>query len=323
MGAVVLPGATIGANAFIDAGAVVGAGATVAAGQLWTGSPARFLRTLTADEVKYLHAMAAELSTLALQHAAQGAKSVAEVEADVEVRLYRRERGFPEGAALPVTEEEVLEYYKLSTPGMPGSASLLRDHEYDEAAEAAARESAEAAADAEENAQYNRVARLRCVGESAAREPVAPPVGTLARGWSLSCMGLSDSPACGSLQARGRGHPEARVDAHRPARPARRCPLRPRVARPRGRGARARHPGPGRGRGCGWTCSAGGRARPSPSCGRRGHCGRPGPARPHTPSPTGRGPSSAVPPGGPIAWMIGWGEHPPPVTTREPSFRGL
>lgn len=198
MGAVVLPGATIGANAFIDAGAVVGAGATVAAGQLWTGSPARFLRTLTADEVKYLHAMAAELSTLALQHAAQGAKSVAEVEADEEVRLYRRERGFPAGAALPVTEEEVLEYYKLSTPGMPGSASLLRDHEFDEAAEAAARETAEAAADAEENAHYNHVARLRCVGESAVRKPWAPCVGTLVPGVSLAwdCAAHPLRPPC-------------------------------------------------------------------------------------------------------------------------------
>lgn len=161
MGAVILPGATIGANAFIDAGAVVGAGVSVPAGQLWTGSPARFLRALTPDEVKYLRAMAAELAALGLQHAAQGAKSVEELEADVELKLYRRERRFPDGTDIPTTEPDVLEYYKLSEPNTPGSASLLRDHEYDEAAEAAAREAAEAAADAEETELYTRRERMR------------------------------------------------------------------------------------------------------------------------------------------------------------------
>lgn len=161
MGAVVLPGATIGPDAFVDAGAIVAEGTHVPAGQLWTGSPARFLRALTADEVKYLHAMAAELASLSLQHAAQDAKSVAELEADIEVKLYRRERGFPAGAEMPTTEPEVLEYYKLSTPGAPGSAGLLRDHEYDEAAEAAVRAAAEQAADAEENAKYARLAQMR------------------------------------------------------------------------------------------------------------------------------------------------------------------
>ena len=161
MGAVVLPGATIGSNAFVDAGAVVPAGTTVPAGQLWTGSPARFLRALTVDEIKYLYSMASELSALSQQHAGQAQKSVEELEADVEVKLYRRERGFPAGAATPTTEAEVVEYYKLSTPGSPGSASLLRDHEYDEAAEFAAREAAEIAADAEENAHYARLARMK------------------------------------------------------------------------------------------------------------------------------------------------------------------
>ena len=55
----------------------------------------------------------------------------------------------------------MLEYYKLSEPNTPGSASLLRDHEYDEAAEAAAREAAEAEADAEENAHHDRRERMR------------------------------------------------------------------------------------------------------------------------------------------------------------------
>ena len=79
----------------------------------------------------------------------------------MQIKLYRRERGFPAGAALPTTEPEVLEYYKLSTPGAPGSASLLGETEYDQAAENAVREEAEAAADAAENVYYSRLARSR------------------------------------------------------------------------------------------------------------------------------------------------------------------
>lgn len=62
MGAVVQPGASVGADCFVDAGAVVPAGTKIPAGQLWTGVPAKFLRTLSADEMSYLRSTAVSTS---------------------------------------------------------------------------------------------------------------------------------------------------------------------------------------------------------------------------------------------------------------------
>jgi carbonic anhydrase/acetyltransferase-like protein (isoleucine patch superfamily) len=94
MGAVVLPGATIGSDSFVDAGAVVSAGAVVPPGELWSGRPARHLRTLSLDEIKYLRSMAIELAGLAQQHCDEGEKSVTDVEADYETKLHRQVRRF-------------------------------------------------------------------------------------------------------------------------------------------------------------------------------------------------------------------------------------
>lgn len=57
--AVIMPGAVIGADSYIDAGAVVEADAKVPKGQVWTGSPARYLRDLTVDEITFLRSSAA------------------------------------------------------------------------------------------------------------------------------------------------------------------------------------------------------------------------------------------------------------------------
>ncbi len=59
MGAHVLPGAVVGKNAFVDAGAVVGRGVRVPEGEVWTGNPARKLRSLTAEELAFLRSSAA------------------------------------------------------------------------------------------------------------------------------------------------------------------------------------------------------------------------------------------------------------------------
>ncbi len=59
MGAHVLPGAFVGKNGFVDAGAVVGRGVRVSEGEVWTGNPARKLRSLTAEELAFLRSSAA------------------------------------------------------------------------------------------------------------------------------------------------------------------------------------------------------------------------------------------------------------------------
>lgn len=58
MGAIVMDGAVVESNAMVAAGAMVTAGKTVPTGELWAGSPARFFRKLTADELAYIQTSA-------------------------------------------------------------------------------------------------------------------------------------------------------------------------------------------------------------------------------------------------------------------------
>lgn len=165
MGAVVLPGAKVGADAFVDAGAVVPAGASVPSGSLWTGSPARQLRRLTADEVAYLRSSANVYSALSARHVEQWKKSPEALEDEAEEQLLKRELGLAPTDKLPVEDADVTEYFKLTHA--EDAAGLFRPHEYNVAAETAAREAEEVAADAEENARYAHMGRLRRVGSAA------------------------------------------------------------------------------------------------------------------------------------------------------------
>jgi len=165
MGAVVLPGAKVGADAFVDAGAVVPAGATVPSGSLWTGNPARQLRRLTADEVAYLRSTATVYSTLSARHVEQWKKSPEALEDEAEEQLLKRELGLAPTDKLPVEDADVTEYFKLTHA--EDTAGLFRPHEYNVAAETAAREAEEVVADAAENARYAHMGRLRRVGSAA------------------------------------------------------------------------------------------------------------------------------------------------------------
>lgn len=55
MGAIVLNGAVIGENAIVGAGSLVAEGKTVAPGTLVVGTPARFVRNLTEEEILTMH----------------------------------------------------------------------------------------------------------------------------------------------------------------------------------------------------------------------------------------------------------------------------
>jgi len=51
MGATVMDGATVESTAMLAAGALLTPGKRIPAGQLWTGTPARYARDLSADEI--------------------------------------------------------------------------------------------------------------------------------------------------------------------------------------------------------------------------------------------------------------------------------
>jgi gamma-carbonic anhydrase len=162
-GAVVMSGARIGPDCFIDAGAIVTSNTVVPAGTLWTGSPARQLRALKADEMSYLRSTAVSYATLSQRHYEQSLKTPEELEAELEKKYLRRELRLKEDAPLPELDPDVVQYYKL-TAIPDDKAGLLRGKEYDIQAEFALREAEEVAADAEENAAYDHAARLKRVG---------------------------------------------------------------------------------------------------------------------------------------------------------------
>lgn len=163
MGAVVMPGARVGNDCFIDAGAVVPAGTVVPSGTLWTGSPARQLRSLRGEEMGFLRSMANVYGSAGLRHGEQAAKSPEALEGEFEDLAMRKELRLPDAAPLPVPDPDVRAYLKLTRPD-PTVSGLLRDHEFDEVRERALQEAEEVAADAAEEERYNAAAQLRRVG---------------------------------------------------------------------------------------------------------------------------------------------------------------
>lgn len=72
MGAIVLNGAVVEENAVVGAGSLVAPGKTVAAGTLVVGTPARFVRNLTEEEIHTTHRNTAHY----LEQAARFAKGL-------------------------------------------------------------------------------------------------------------------------------------------------------------------------------------------------------------------------------------------------------
>ena len=159
MGAMVQAGARIGADAFIDAGAVVAAGTVVPAGSLWTGAPARQLRVLTPDEMRFVRSLATEYGALGARHAEQDAKSAEEVEQDAAVDEYKFNKRMEPEDAMPAQDPDIKRYYEMTAD--VGDSGLLRNAEFDKVAEKALREAEEDAADKAEEAVYYHAAHLR------------------------------------------------------------------------------------------------------------------------------------------------------------------
>ena len=201
MGAVVLPGARIGHDCFIDAGAIVLAGTVVPPGTLWTGNPAKQLRTLAPEEMKYLRSMAVEYGNLSQRHWEQGEKTPAEVEEDAYWADYRAVKGMAPEDPTPAADPDVLKYYELTQPS--SESGVFRTKEFNVAAELALREADEVAADAEENAVYARAARTRCVGIAGSRccRCSSPTAVAVLSGWLLSITMLPSHSVCRALAA--------------------------------------------------------------------------------------------------------------------------
>jgi carbonic anhydrase/acetyltransferase-like protein (isoleucine patch superfamily) len=65
MKACIMDGAVVESNAMVAAGALVTPNKIVRSGELWMGSPARFVRKLTAEDLHYMHENASEYRMVA------------------------------------------------------------------------------------------------------------------------------------------------------------------------------------------------------------------------------------------------------------------
>jgi len=85
-GAQILDGAIIGSNVCIEAGAIVTPGTTVPDGEVWAGSPAKFVRKVTKEDIEYIQSHSVDMSTLALLHAGENEKDYQAIAKDEEER---------------------------------------------------------------------------------------------------------------------------------------------------------------------------------------------------------------------------------------------
>lgn len=198
MGASIGPGSKIGNDCYIDGGAVVAAGTHIPAGQLWTGSPARFLRSLSQEEMSYLRSTALVYEALSNVHFRQGAKSVEDVEKDHEESLQKREMGLAPEQELPATDEDVIEYYKLNT--LNEDAGIFRKKEHDTEAEVALKEQAELDADAAENRRVENALKLERVGSGLKALAATRPESAAAREKLLNDLAAFDPQAAAMLK---------------------------------------------------------------------------------------------------------------------------
>jgi gamma-carbonic anhydrase len=68
MKACVMDGAVVESGAWVAAGAVVTPGKRVKSGELWAGTPARFLRAVSAEEKLYMERLPAQYAKLASEY---------------------------------------------------------------------------------------------------------------------------------------------------------------------------------------------------------------------------------------------------------------
>jgi len=105
MGSTLESGVVVEAGAAVAPGSVVAAGTSVTAGQLFSGSPAKALRPLTAEESSRLLAAASSLPSLAKVHKAENLKTFVEVEQDKSDVKWAYERNLDYDGSLGLLEK--------------------------------------------------------------------------------------------------------------------------------------------------------------------------------------------------------------------------
>jgi len=81
-GSMLLAGSKIGKQSILAAGSVLPMGSSVPAGQVWSGSPAAYLRDVTAVDIEAVDKLVRENRNLASAHARELSKSWLEIEED-------------------------------------------------------------------------------------------------------------------------------------------------------------------------------------------------------------------------------------------------
>jgi carbonic anhydrase/acetyltransferase-like protein (isoleucine patch superfamily) len=72
MGAMVMDGAVVSTHAMLAAGAMLTPGKRIPTGELWAGSPAKFFRAMTPEEIAYISESAKNYALLAGEYAVSG-----------------------------------------------------------------------------------------------------------------------------------------------------------------------------------------------------------------------------------------------------------
>lgn len=96
-GSQILDGATIGSNVFIEPGTIVTPGTTVPDGEVWSGSPAKFARKVTKEDIDLIQSQSADMVSLALLHAGENEKdykTIAKDEEEYEDKMLRSDDYF-------------------------------------------------------------------------------------------------------------------------------------------------------------------------------------------------------------------------------------
>jgi carbonic anhydrase/acetyltransferase-like protein (isoleucine patch superfamily) len=92
MGAIVLDGSRVESGAVIGAGSVLPPGTVVGAGQLWLGTPARFVRLVSAEEKQQFAVQCSQYVELAKMHATECGKTPDQLDAEQMAALLWEER---------------------------------------------------------------------------------------------------------------------------------------------------------------------------------------------------------------------------------------
>jgi len=108
-GAQVLDGAIVGSNSIIEAGAVVTPGTKIPDGELWSGSPAKMVRKVTAEDLSSITNNAQDIMELAISHALECDKDFETIAKDAEAYQDMMERADDYFQPSETDQDDVLE----------------------------------------------------------------------------------------------------------------------------------------------------------------------------------------------------------------------